>query len=109
MACPPFLLLHKSRRPGLRAGTIIPDVALNHMRRGATFFVTTTPVVMGPGAEAGTTPEVVARLQPNTALRRCRHRLCSPPSASRGVSRNLPMNQPIAKRFPTPAIDSLPE
>src|SRR5664279_6567578 len=32
-----------------------------------------------------------------------------PAAASRGVSRNLAMTQPVAKRFPTPAIDSLPE
>src|SRR5450631_1545391 len=32
-----------------------------------------------------------------------------PTPASRGPSRNLSMTQPLAKRFPTPAIDSLPD
>ena len=33
----------------------------------------------------------------------------SRPAASRGLIRNFPMTQPVAKRFPTPAIDSLPD
>jgi uncharacterized peroxidase-related enzyme len=28
---------------------------------------------------------------------------------SRGLTRNLPMTQPLAKRFPTPSLDQLPE
>jgi uncharacterized peroxidase-related enzyme len=32
-----------------------------------------------------------------------------PATASRGPSRNLPMTQPLATRFPTPSIGSLPE
>jgi uncharacterized peroxidase-related enzyme len=31
-----------------------------------------------------------------------------PPTASCGTSRNLAMTQPVAQRFPTPSIDSLP-
>jgi len=30
-------------------------------------------------------------------------------AASRGLTRNLSMTQPLAKRFPTPAVDQLPE
>src|SRR5882724_9527754 len=30
-------------------------------------------------------------------------------AASSGISRNLPMTQPTAKRFPVPAIDTLPD
>src|SRR5664279_4848803 len=59
------------------------------------------------GFARGSTRPTHPRLQP--AFRKSRHRLWSRPAASRGVSRNLSMTQPVAKRFPTPSIDSLPE